>query len=319
MIKEIIQFAVVNTINMVNSILNNRQTFGTTVVFDLEDGLQNVFDIKQSKNLKEETRNLLFNALNDRNKKTISEYGIRINALSSVEFYNDLKFLRGLNKNVKWKYVVVPKINSQNDVVNCMNAFSENDIKFTEFIPIIETINGFQNIKNIFSNKPNKLFHRSFWGQEDFNLDLKCWPLKDYTHSDYWETLKTFITFIENAGYHYINGPSLNLSDHAVLKKILGVVSTICHLDFDQVALSYEQVEFLLKIKDITPLDYSEIVTNKFYTEEEKIDLAEKILVQFQDNQIPGKSFSIYNGLIVSPHNYQAALNYLLKIKLTKC
>ena len=118
MIKEIIQFAVVNTTNMVNSILNNRQAFGTTVVFDLEDGLQNVFDIKQSENLKEETRNLLFNAINDRNEKTISEYGIRINALSSAEFYNDLKFLRGLNKNVKWKYVVVPKINSQNDVVN---------------------------------------------------------------------------------------------------------------------------------------------------------------------------------------------------------
>jgi citrate lyase beta subunit len=223
-----------------------------SIIYDLEDGVQDVMNPDNNSLLKETARlNLLGYLKKNAAKNKQIKVGFRINTLSGEEFKHDLEFLSEINKYCNIQYLLLPKINSKREIKEYKNYFSDCSISFKELIPIIETVNGYESIKDLFSAPPSDIFHRAFWGHHDYNLDARNWPFAEYYSSEYWRLTTHLIRMIEKANYSYINGAVLQINNDGMLKKIAGVLSGICKKDFDMTALSYSQVKVLSGLKDV--------------------------------------------------------------------
>src|SRR5258705_13985445 len=101
-------------------------------MFDIEDGIQDVINPAQTSQLKQSARLKLFSELqNNAFRITNYQFGIRINSCRTKEFQHDLKFLAETSKIIRWKYIVVPKINSKDEIEHYFKTFHENNISFT--------------------------------------------------------------------------------------------------------------------------------------------------------------------------------------------
>jgi citrate lyase beta subunit len=313
MLNEIFQFVCPG--NMVTErLLTPLPSSRVSIVFDLEDGVQDVIHPERTQHLKEVARtNVLALFQNPGFEKMLPKTGFRINSIHGKEFEHDLKCLRSVQEFVRLSYVVIPKLNSREELDDYIAVFSENNLSFDEFIPIIETVDGYKSLDDILSRPPANQFHRFFWGHHDYNLDAGIFPFAEHRSSHYWELTKDMIAKLENSGYGFINGAFLEVNNDDFLKKIVSGIAGLCLKDFDFAAISYRQVKLLSSLRSVYPVHYPEFIEDEVLTDAEKISLAKTIVNRFQKNQFLEKGFSFdrQDAIIISPHQYLAALKYL--------
>lgn len=284
------------------------------MVFDVEDGVQNVLEPQHSVFIKREVRNNITNFLNSYSENDSPvKYGIRVNALSSSAFDEDIALLKNMSPKVKWKTIFLPKINCHEEILTYLNAFNENNIAFEEVIPIIETAEGYKNTSSIVKHPVESGFKRVAWGNHDFNLDCGYWPFQDIYSPLHWPRMKAFISCLKKMNYEFINPPILELDNKELSMAVLNEISMLCKLGFSQVALSHKQALLFLDWQ----ADYAYTITPFLRSNQdgrqEKISLAKSIVEQFKVFQVNGKSFSIIdkNKKIISPQEFLAAQNFL--------
>jgi len=125
------------------SMLQNADVFVTdAVVFDLEDAVSN----KEKNN----ARNLVKNYL-ETSSVLPKQIILRINAIDSVWFKEDLKLL----KTKKINYLLIPKTNKKTmeEITIALSAFEKkNDLEETKIIALVETAQGINEIEKFTEN-----------------------------------------------------------------------------------------------------------------------------------------------------------------------
>ncbi len=319
MLNNIFQFIAVSNSGSLYKIVKGSSDTKVIIVFDVEDGVQDVINPSNTQQLKQIARQKLFSEIqNNAFQLNNNQFGIRINSLCTNEFKHDLKFLIEASKMIHWRCIVVPKINSKDEINHYFKTFHENNISFTELIPIIETVQGFNSLSEIFSNLPTEKFHRAFWGHHDYNLDAGHFPFIEQASGKYWKLTKQLIRALEKRGFGFGGGVFTELNNDQFLIKIISMLASVCTLDFGFAALGFRQAKVLSSINGIAPLPYLDLPAENEMTDDDKIHFAEETIELFKKNQLEERSFSIIQSdrKLISPQQYIAASKFLTAAKI---
>jgi len=95
---------------------------------------------------------------------------VRINN-ESVETEKDLEALANLHLNS----IMLPKIESIEEILKLEELFAKKNISYDEIIPIIESKKGLQNLE-FMAETPNPKIKRYAFGHCDYNLSINAFP-----------------------------------------------------------------------------------------------------------------------------------------------
>ncbi len=314
MINTIFQFCIPTNPGSFRKIFQEEQNPKVILVFDLEDGVQNVPEPQHTATLKKSVRNDIATLLNHYPKNgSACMTGIRINSITSTEFTEDILFLKRIGSKAIWKNIFLPKIKSHREILSYITTFNENNIAFEEVIPVVETAEGYANISSIFKSPAEARLKRGVWGNHDFNLDCGYWPFQDVDSQLYWERIKVFISCLKKMSYEFVNSPILELDNKELSIAVFNEINSLCKSGFSQVALSYKQAIFFSTWKAEKASPNKSFLQSSPLNREEKINLAKKTIEQYNTCHLSGKSFSIIerHKRIISPQEFTAAQNFL--------
>ena len=174
--------------------------------FDFEDSV-NVLNQSDLADLKKNHRRKLLGKLqNIALEIDFSRIGFRINSLDSAYYLDDIKEIEALGS---VNCIFIPKIEHRIQIEKLIDILPDN---IKEFIPIIETKTGFDNIEEILSVK-NEKFIKIAFGHCDFNLSHRYFP---FFHQDsilFWNWIMGLESSLKMAGKQLINSPVLVLEN----------------------------------------------------------------------------------------------------------
>lgn len=279
-------------------------SYNAVICFDFEDGINDI--ISPSEKKKRRAKQAMVELICSNKNLTTpgsKKIAIRINSFGSKEFTKDLNLLKQLNQQVEIEYIFLPKINSDEDFLRAIKELERAKIIFYEFIPIIETIDGFKNLKKIIGLDPR--IKKIAFGHADFNYNHSYFPFIHQNSPIYWTWISEMIKVIKEEKITFINSPLLFLSNDSLFKFMLDKLEEIYPERWAQTTLNLFQLDLLYQYSN-----------NKGVNVEEKnIDLApdskEAIIEIFEKNYKKGIGFSIdkINNRLISPHEYLAAKN----------
>ena len=221
--------------------LIHRASKSANIILDLEDSIQDVFDRKNTSILKKQARNnlgLLSSVFSD------LKVGIRINQINSSEYYKDIIFLTEL-KHVKWSHIILPKIESYNEIQQFLNDISS--IKYQEIIICIESDKGLSNLHVILEKINYKKISKIQFGHFDYFLDKGIFPIPEQTSPVFWETCELLIEQVEYFGFTYLHTPLNVLNSEYLTNSIVNRLKKICKNEFGFATVSMTQ-NYLLHI-----------------------------------------------------------------------
>lgn len=282
----------------------------TTLILDLEDALQNVVAPQLSPALKQKGRNRIREAF--QNNFVSDHIGIRINAPGTAEFVHDLQLLEELGPLVSWRCIVIPKTGSVSDINICKEAFKNKGVRCNELIPIVETVKGLEQLKEICSMTPGELFSRIFFGFYDYSLDAGHWPFAEPSDTEYMLLHEKIIARLGSAGYGFIHGAIPHLNDEALLKKIVLRLGSACPQGFGQAALSFRQAKIIatLDVTETEAVPHAGQTGSSFH---DKFDRAKNVVRDFEKHIGETQSFYVdgAGSRFVPPQYYLAAKKFL--------
>jgi citrate lyase subunit beta/citryl-CoA lyase len=165
-----------------------------SVIFDLEDSINTEY--------KESAREELYKGI-DKNyclKKNHFSWYIRINSYSSSYFDDDIKWFSTLReKNIG---IMLPKCNNQKE----LEALKQNMDQIISIIPLIETIEGFENRNSIFKYAKSVGIKDIAFGAGDLSLELGVERDYDLTVLQY--VTASLLVSSKRIGLRLIDSPS---------------------------------------------------------------------------------------------------------------
>ena len=174
-----------------NHILKKFKQHNISLILDMEDSAQDLFDHKNTINLKKQSREgLLY--LNDKDILKGIKTFVRINS-ENTEFYKqDIETLKkAINDKSYINGIFLPKVEDYNQIKNCYDLISNSKKNKISIVPIIESQKGFKNLENILSeDKDNNIIEYVHYGHYDYCLDNSFWPFPEPYHTSYWELIK---------------------------------------------------------------------------------------------------------------------------------
>src|SRR5687768_16525178 len=286
--------------------INTKYSPDVILCFDLEDSVKDIFDPQRTSGLKIRARQTLRTLL----EKLLRDYphrklGIRFNAIRSVEHIADLKALNDFS----FQTIFLPKADCADDVLYFEEKLKEHNISCMEIVPVIESKPGLQSLEEIIhvENVKNLAF-----GHCDYNLDTGQFPFFHHSTREYWTWVETIISIIRTKNVNFINSPFLELSNMVSFDEMLQRLSRIAGDAMGQITLTNQQTELCLKFKKNT----SQKLKNIFPRLDIRYDknLAANFIWRFERKN-NNRPFTITQDdqLLLSPHEYIAAQNYLPK------
>jgi len=282
-------------------------------ILDLEDSAQNPFSINETDKLKLMARIGLDSISKDTGFVDSCKTYVRINAVNTKYFEDDMQsVISACNNGMSITGIFVPKVENYSCIKDINNRLSATNKKL-EIVPMIETVEGMQNLPNIMeSDKHNNLFSRIHYGHFDYCLNAKIWPFLDPFHSEFWVIVKTVAELILRYNKTYIHTPFPFPKDERLfwassfyLKLLFPSLDVwICTLN--------SELSLLNQPDKILPLEFVEldISTNNLINE------AKKIYVDFHAGRANKRSFAVSSDRFIPPHQYFAAKNYLESLKV---
>jgi hypothetical protein len=266
---------------------------------DFEDSVKSD-NVLKTISLKKSNKNSFINLIaKERHALDFSQLGFRMNSKDSDLYMDDLKTL--LSINTDFNCLFIPKVNNVEQMKDYFNQLK--DVKCHEIIPIIETIDGFENLESIVRFE-NKRFNKIAFGHCDYNLSMNCFPFIHQTNFKYWQWIGRFAEVLSSAKISFINSPFLDLNNERVFK---GVLSRLTD-SFDnvgQISLCIKQTEICSRFSNAIddPFDFPDLEAKSASM------IAKEIIERYESNRIENKSFAMlkHNRVLISPHEYSTA------------
>ena len=292
---QFVDSARIRNIDYFNSLIN----CDANICFDLEDS------IKNDTNTYQQVRISIFKDILEliRNNKVL-EVGIRINSTLSDFYSDDIFQISKLSSNHPHINIFIPKISDSTDIVKTVKEIVSNKIQNFEIIPIIESIQGMNNLSSILSNNKQYIFKVAF-GHCDFNYDCNYFPFHHQDSEDYWNWVKVLIDICGN-DFIFLNSPYLNLNDDDNLVRILSRLKKATNKS-GQITLSLRQSKVCSAFNQ---QDYK--LSNRLESRariEEVNQFAMYLVNSFKQYKVDGKNFAIIPDIkkLISPQEYAKA------------
>jgi citrate lyase beta subunit len=290
---------------------------GVMCILDLEDSVQDPFDINLTIELKSNARKNFLAFVNDRTwhgNEFENPIYVRINSMSTEFFEDDIKvILEIVNAGFPISGIFLPMVESYDQITKAKDlldgcANNSNSVGFIEVIPMIETIAGAAALANILeSDQTNQKFSKVHYGHFDYCYDAKLWPFPDPDHHSFWDLVGPMVSLILEYKKTYIHTPfpfpnNQNLFWAAArhLQKLFPDQDIwACTLN-TELSLSIES-------KNRVPLT--------LYNPDSSIEFKLKEAKSIHDNFMAGRanrrSFGVSNDRFIPPHQYFTAEQYL--------
>lgn len=275
--------------------------------FDLED---NIIDFKlvNTNKYKEIYREKILKLIKINEFDIDSKkFCICINDVGSFRYYEDIETLRSI-KNLKLACIFIPKVNDSESLSRFLDDTA--DLTYGEFIPIIETNDGFRNIDNILSFD-NPKFKQFGFGHCDYNLSCNIFPFVEHDNPRYWRWIKLLAGKAEKYDKKFINSPYLELGDVQGFIKMLDKMSEYFK-SWGQVCFNTRQSLICSshpeKMEKFSVVQYTETKQNSDAKKRAKF-----IVDNFEKYNHEGSGFSIIpqNRKFISPQEYVIAKRFL--------
>lgn len=285
---------------------------GAIPVYDFEDSYFIPFDKRRSDGLKSSARKILKYKI-EKGFCSPGITGIRVNGITDINFFEDIKFL---SDSEPFNTIFLPKIEDETQIVKFHLVFSENGIGYENLIPVIESKEGIKNIDSILRKCKDNGIDKVAFGHCDYNLDLKRFPFIHQDCPEYWKEITPLIKRITGRGFDFVHSPFLMLDDDNLLREILIRINDISNGAFSQITLSMRQTcvcsEFLQNpVADINIIHNEPEEHLRKQTEDDKIIIAEKLIRDYISFNSGDKGFSVCSYLLISPHEFISAKNFL--------
>lgn len=181
-----------------------------TVVLDLEDGLWDVVDPGRTPMLKSQARTQLIE-LARCEPRLLDRYliGVRVNRIASTEFPRDIAALAAFSQVAALECVVLTKVESAQDIAECLASLELHKVRYNHLVPIVETTRGINNLGAILAEAVKRKLGFVTYGHYDYSLDAGHWPFLQYDEAAFWEHITPIIRAVENAHLAYVHPPFL--------------------------------------------------------------------------------------------------------------
>ena len=276
------------------------------IIIDLEDSVMDVLDQKRTIFFKAKARKNLAHLFSQ--QKQQQELSIRVNSIHSVEFLKDIDFLQKV-KNVHWKYLVLPKVESSYDIKLYLEKVK--GISFGEIIVCIESDLGVNQLNSILKNNTSKIFSKIQFGHFDYFLSKEIFPIPDQTDFLFWEICERVIKTIEDNGFTYLHTPLNLLNSPGAVSSSMEKLEKTCTKSFGFATISLMQSINLFNYKKNGGVPIS------FTKENHDNPTLEALKIKDAFTNYKKKEFGFFhnkeNGRFITPHDYLAAANFLSK------
>lgn len=285
---------------------------GVHVILDLEDSAQDPFDIEKTRLLKAEARKGLLNIAETFDEALQSKIYIRINAMTSEFFKDDIDcVIQSIQRGMPISGIFLPKTEAYQAIETIHEKLKKDKI-FLDIVPMIETHQGYKNLKTILSKDiNNNLVSKVHYGHFDYCLDSNLWPFPDPYHYEYWSIIKPMIELLTEHKKVYIHTPFPFPNDNELFWSSQFHLGTLIpNLNFWACTLNLE-----LSLSDcpteLMDLSLQEINNNK----EDLMTEAELIVNDYYQGRANKRSFGMSSTRFIPPHQVFAAKEYLSRVK----
>ena len=277
------------------------------VILDLEDSVQDTLNPEITPLLKESAREG-FRFLAEKHHRLFSSkrIGVRINGINTDDYRLDIKEISYISKYVSLDAIWLPMVLDSDTILQCLDDLEQSGVKNIEIIPIIETVDGVNNLEDILALAKEVNINRVHYGHYDYSLDSGKWPFLTQDQDAFWVLVESIINIIEDFECYYIHTPLGELENDELFLSINKKLTGLCQNKIGRTTLNYHQTLLISDNEFITKLD-----KKISYSENEKINLAHKTITQFELYRINKRSFSISGGKFITPHEYMVAKKYL--------
>lgn len=213
-----------------------------TIVFDLEDSIQDTDHPERNPIVKAQFRKILGNLLLE-HKALLDpkKIGIRLNGTDSGEFERDIQFLQKTPK-VSWDSIIIPKVEELTQLEDVVNMLHTNGILYNKLAIIAETEKGLKNLKQIVNGGPSNLKYVIF-GHADYNIDTRRFPFIQHNDPEFWNWVVQVQRSLSGTGVTYINSPCLFLADDELFKFVLQKLYRGGEVPYGQMTLNQRQTD----------------------------------------------------------------------------
>ncbi len=239
-----------------------------------------------------------------------AKIGLRINS-EALELKKDIEAI----SNNFINSVLIPKIETVEQIEIIRNLLEQKNIIYDELVPIIETKKALMNLDAAVNSLPPKIMRLGF-GHCDYNLDIKVFPFFHQNCIEYWKWIKKIYSIISPKGLTVLNSPYLELENFSFFQSMLHCLYNIFGSEVGQTAVTTRQTELINQFNPVNDhIDINKLIRHRL---DLRIpDNFEKQMIENFENNKKNKTFSILgkNVILISPHEYLAAKNYLVTKK----
>lgn len=269
------------------------------ICFDFEDSIEYSEKIKYREYFKYIKQNIL----------TIFPQ-IRIGVRINNEIHETNKDLIAL-KNYNINSVILPKIESLEEIIKFEKLLAEYNISYDEIIPTIENKNGILNLESMIQI-PNHKIKRYGFGHCDYNLNINSFPFFHQNSIEYWKWIKHLHSVLSPKKISILNSPYLELNNYSFFQSMMHFLFNIFGNEVAQTTLTSEQSKIINQFSNENGnCSFDKLIKHR-------LNLAvplmhgEQIVESFNYNK-KNKRFSILDNynLLISPQEYLAAKNYI--------
>lgn len=296
----------------INLILKKFRKYNISLILDMEDSAQDLFDVENTKNLKKISREGL-KFLYEKNILNNINTFIRINSQKSDFYEDDIKIINQvLNENSSIKGIFLPKVDNYSQIKDCYDQIEKSNTKNISIVPIIETKKGLHNLDHILAeDKERNIIQYIHYGHYDYCLDNQFWPFPEPYHSEYWkivENISKKITFYKRK---YIHTPFPLIENENIYWSSINHMREKIKINEINLSLVNIDMSYINQPKKIKEAKLKSISNDDDY----KKIFAEKIVKEYLTNKSKNKSFSLSRKRFIPPHLYLGAKNFLNKTK----
>jgi len=269
------------------------------IIFDLEDAVNDIFDSNNSLKLKKEARVKILNFFKLNSK---GEFFVRINNPDSVHWNQDKYFLKKLKK-YNFKGIVVPKTKKVSEL-DLISKFINEDV---ELIPLIETKEGFKNLKSIINHKK---VSKIIFGHHDYFNDLNIFPIPKsaLTSEKYREAMNFILQLIKGKNIEYIDGIHYDLNGFELEETCQFLCLMAGENKLGKLSVHKNQIKHILYFKN--SYNIINIRNDDIVSDDELKEQAKKIITAYESkpsNQGVIKKDDLY----ISPQMYLQAIEVM--------
>ena len=292
----------------INLILKKFKKYNISLILDMEDSAQDLFDDENNKNLKKISREGLKYLSNKNILESIDTF-IRINS-QNTEFYQaDIETISEiLKKKSSIKGIFLPKVESYTQIKDCYNLISSSKINPIYIVPIIETRKGLENIDDILSeDKNNQIIKYVHYGHYDYCLDNGLWPFSEPYHIEYWDIIEKISKNIIKHNKKYIHTPFPLIETENIYWSSIDYMKKNLKIDEINLSLVNIDINYINQPNEVKKTKLKNISKDNYY----KTIFAKKIINEYLNNKSKSKSFSLSRKRFIPPHLYLGAKKFL--------